>query len=167
MNILTRLLAVAAIFVYAGAAQAQVGPQLTQTASRADAATGLFGSAGGAATCNTVNSTVANGTVTITPPGGNYVYIAGVYIDITSDTTGTTGVATMSTTNLTGGPFWSLATLLTGNQTSGVMANMRQISESYATPLKSTVPGTNVTFVPSAQIADTIVCTRVLAYFAP
>ncbi len=135
--------------------------------ARTDAATGLFGPAGGATSCNSVNTSVANNTVTITPPAGLYVYIAGVYIDITSDPTGTTTVATMSTTNVTGAPFWSLATIIpTG--TSGAFGNMRQIAESYATPLKSRTAGTAVTFVPSAAgFTDTIVCTRVLAYFAP
>ncbi len=71
----------------------------------------------------------------------------------------------MSTTNLTGGPFWSLATIV---PTAGANGTFRQIAEVYATPLKSKAPGTAVTFVPSAAgFTDTIVCTRVAGYFAP
>ncbi len=164
MKFLSRLLAVAAIMAFAGMAQAQVAQQVTQTAARADSGTSLNGPLGGATTCNTVNTTAANGTVTITPPAGQYVYITGVYIDITADITGLTGQATMSTTNVTGAPFWSLATIVpTAGATGGVF---RQIAEWYGTPLRSTTPGTAVTFVPSAQSNHVIFCTRVAAYTA-
>lgn len=159
---LTSLAAVSALALMAGVAQAQVSTQVTQTATPANASTFLQGQAGASA-CSTVNTTTANGTVTITPPAGLYVYITGVYIDITADATGTTSVATMSTTNLTGGPIWSLATIV---PTANSVGQFRQIAETYATPFKSRTPGTAVTFVPSAQIADTIVCVRVAGYFA-
>lgn len=160
---LTSLAAVSALALMAGVAQAQVSTQVTQTATPANASTFLQAPAGGATTCSTVNTTTANGTVTITPPAGNYVYITGVYIDLTSDATGTTSVATMSTTNLTGGPIWSLALIV---PTANSVGQFRQISETYTTPFKSRTPGTAVTFVPSAQLADSIVCTRVAGYFA-
>jgi hypothetical protein len=73
-------------------------------------------------------------------------------------------VATLSTTNLSGGPIWSLATIV---PTAGANGTMRQISETFPTALKSTVPGTAVTFVPSAQSAHVIFCARVAGYFAP
>lgn len=159
-----RSLALAGIIALLGVAtvQAQVAQQVTQTGSKLDVASGLFGPLGGATTCNSVNTTAANGTVTIRPPGGQFVYVTGVYIDIVSDVTATTQVSTMSTTNLSGAPFWSLATVVNA---SGQQESFRQISETYTTPFKSTVPGTNVTFVPSAQIANQIVCIRVAAYF--
>ncbi len=150
-----------AIMASAGAF-AQVGQQTTQTATRLDASTGLFGPATGATACSTVNTTAANNTVTITPPSGQFVYITGFYLDITADVTGLTGVATMSTTNITGGPIWSLATVV---PTTGENGTFRQVSETFNPPLKSTAPGTAVTFVPSAQSNHVIYCTRVAAYF--
>lgn len=153
------------VAILAGAsAQAQVGQQISQTSTRLDAGTGLFGPLGGATACSTVNTTAANGTVTITPPAGQYVYITGVSIDITANVTGLTGQATMSATNVTGTPVWSLATIV---PTAGANGTFRQIHETYATPLRSTAPGTAVTFVPSAQSNNVIFCTRVAAYFAP
>lgn len=156
------LLATLLVVAGLGQANAQVAQQVTQSTQHLDAATFMQAPAGGATACSTVNTTVANNTVTITPSAGQYVYITGIYIDIVSDTTGTTGVATMSTTNLTGGPIWSLATLATA---AGGQASYRQIAEHFTTPLKSRTPGTAVTFVPSAQIANEIVCTRVAGYF--
>ena len=147
-----------------GSAYAQVAQQTTQTATRLDAGTGLFGPATGATACSTVNTSAANNTVTITPPAGQYVYITGFYLDLTADTTGLTGVATMSTTNITGGPIWSLATVV---PTAGENGTFRQIAETFNPPLRSTAPGTAVTFVPSAQSNHVIYCTRVAAYFAP
>lgn len=144
------------------AAFAQVSTQVTQTATPANASTFLQGQVGAAA-CSAVNTTTANGTVSITPPAGLYVYITGVFVDITSDATGTTSTATLSTTNLTGGPIWSLATIV---PTANSVGQFRQIAETYTTPMKARTPGTAVTFVPSAQVADTIVCIRVAGYFA-
>jgi hypothetical protein len=157
---LAGLLAISAI----GFASAQQAPAVQQTGTRADAATGLYGPLGGATTCATVNTTAANATVTITPPGGQYVYITGVYIDLTADVTGVTQVSTLSTTNITGAPFWSLATLV---PTAGANGTFRQLAETYATPLKSAAAGVAVTFVPSAQENHLIECIRVAAYFAP
>lgn len=148
-----------------GSATAQQATPVQQSGSMLNSAGGLYGSAGGATACATVNTTTANNTVTITPPAGQYVYITSVNIDVTGDATGTTGVATMSTTNLTGGPFWSLATLSVATGSGG--GGIRSLRDVYPTGLKSTAPGTAVTFVPSAQIANQIVCTRVSAFFAP
>lgn len=159
---LTSLILAGLFAISAGSANAQVAQQVTQSAQRLDASQFLQTPAGGATACATVNTTAANGTVTITPPAGQYVYITGVYIDITADVTGASQVATMSTTNITGGPIWSLATIV---PTAGANGTFRQISESYSTPLKSTAPGTAVTFVPSAQTNHVIFCTRVAGYF--
>jgi hypothetical protein len=160
-NILVLLLG---ICVICGSALAQAPTAVNQSPTRSDAATFLQTMVGGATACATVNSTAANGTVTITPPAGQYVYITGVYIDITSDTTGLTGVATMGTTNITGSPTWSLATLTAA---AAGQATMRQIADVFPTGLRSTVPGTAVTFVPSAQSNHVIFCTRVAGYYGP
>ena len=163
MNRFFKSLAVAALaLLVAAPAYAQVAQQVTQSSTRLDAGTGLYGPATGATACATVNTTAANNTVTITPPAGQYVYITGISIDITADTTGLSGLATMSTTNITGSPIWSLATIV---PTAGANGTFRQIHETFSTPLRSTAPGTAVTFVPSAQSNHVIFCTRVAAYF--
>lgn len=164
MNLLKSVALAGLLATTATIAFAQVNTQVTQTATPANASTFLQGPAGGATSCSTVNTTAANNTVTITPPAGNYVYITGVYVDITSDATGTTTTNTMTTTNLTGNPVWSLATIVpTANVNQG---QFRQISETYATPYKSRTPGTAVTVLPSGTAADTIYCIRVAGYFA-
>lgn len=151
-------------FFAAAAAQAQVATQVTQTGSMLNATAFNQTIANGATGCAAVNTTAANGTVTITPPAGQFVYITNVSIDIVSDVTGNTQVATMSTTNISGSPIWSLATIAPTASSAG---QFRQISETYATPLKSTAAGTAVTFVPSAQTNHVIFCTRVAGFFAP
>lgn len=140
---------------------------VNQAANRADAATFMASTPAPATACAAVNTTVANGTVTITPPGGQYVYITGVYIDITADATGTTGAAVATWANLSNpngtAPVYSLSTIAVATSTGG---NNRQIAETYSPPLKSAVAGTAVTLTPSAQIANEKYCPRVLGYFA-
>lgn len=166
MNRFFKSIALAGIAaLFAASAQAQVANQTTQTGTRLDASQFLQGAAGGATSCATVNQSAANNTVTITPPAGQFVYITGLYVDITANITGTTQVATASATNLTGAPFWSLATVV---PTAGANGTFRQIAENYAVPLKSTAPGTAVTWVPSAAgFTNTIICPRIAGYFAP
>lgn len=168
-NLSRSLLALVAFLALAGwGLHAQVISALTpasvqQSRAMANAATGLYGPAGGATACSTVNTSVANNTVTITPPANKYVYVTSVNMDVTADTTGTTQVITISTTNLSGGPYWSGATIA---PTAGAMGTFRQIAEAYPTALRSSAPGTAVTFVPSAaSLTDTILCMRVAAYF--
>jgi hypothetical protein len=160
-KIVTSILVVLLVSI---AAFGQAPTTVQQSASRFDAATFLQGPPAAATLCATVNSTAAAGTVTITPQAGQYVYITGVYIDITADVTGVSQVATLSTTNLTGSPIWSLATIV---PTAGANGTMRQISETFPTALRSSVPGVAVTFVPSAQTNHAIFCTRVAGYFGP
>lgn len=164
MNRTLKSLALAALLT-AGAtlAYAQVATPVTQTATMLNA-TSFNQAQVGSGACNTVNTTTANGTLSITPPAGNFVYITGIDIDMTANVTPGTQVATLSTTNISGGPFWSLATITATASSAG---SFRQISETFATPLKSTAAGTAVTFVPSAQIANSIVCMRVAGFFAP
>jgi hypothetical protein len=141
---------------------------VNQQASRGDAATFMASTPAPATACATINTTTVNGTVTITPPSGQYAYITGAYIDITANATGTTSAAVMTWAGLTNpngsAPVYSLATIV---PTAGANGTFRQIAETYSPPLKSAAPGTAVTLTPSAQIANTIVCPRVLGYFAP
>ena len=139
-----------------------------QSPTKLDAATFMASTPAPATACATVNTTTANGTVTITPPAGQYAYITGVYFDLTADVTGTTNTAVATWANVTNpngsAPVYSLATIV---PTAGANGTFRQIAETYNPPLKSTAAGTVVTLTPSAQLAHTIVCPRVTGYFAP
>jgi hypothetical protein len=171
-KIQTSLVVIALGLFLAGAAQAQIGQgtAVTQSASRADAATFLYGMGGaggpGVVTgCNTASATAAQDTVTIPAISGLSIYITGFYATLADANATGTGVAsyTVSTTNLTGGPFWDFSTV---TNTTG--ANGRVVAETYPTGLKATTPGTNVTFVPSgAMDANHYLCMRVAGFYAP
>lgn len=154
------LLALALLATTASGAFAQA--LTSQTASHADAATFLQAASNGATSCNTVSETVAQDTITITPPAGQYVYITGYFGAKTTDATGVTETLTVSTTNVTGSPIYDYNTSLSTS------VQRPAIVENYNPPLKSTVAGTAVTFVPSAtQSAHSYLCHRVAGYFAP
>jgi hypothetical protein len=152
--------AVAIVGALSGPVAAQQATAVQQSASELRAATFLQGQAAGATACNAVSATAASGTVTITPQAGQYVYITGVYMDIfQTDATGVSGVPTVSTTNITGSPIWAATTVATSLQ--GI-----HYVDLFPNALKSTAPGTAVTFVPSAtQGAKNILCIRVAGYF--
>src|SRR5712691_11249974 len=71
------------------------GTAITQTATRPDAAQFWVGQAAGATACNAVSSTAASGTITITPPSGQYVYLTTLIVQINTDATGATAVPTV------------------------------------------------------------------------
>src|SRR5437773_968296 len=68
------------------------GTSVTQTATRPDAAQFWVGQAAGATACNAVSATAASGTITITPPSGQYVYLTDLIVQINTDATGSTAV---------------------------------------------------------------------------
>lgn len=149
------------------AAYAQVAPSatsVTQSAFRADGATFLQQSAGGSAACNTVNSTTANDTITITPPAGYFVVLTGLYIESLPNATGVTAFNNFVSTNLTGNPVWSIATFTNAATVPGAYTS---VNETYPTGLKSTVAGTAVTIAQSAQNAQTAFCMHAAGYFSP
>ena len=139
-----------------------------QSPTKLDAATFMASTPAPATACATVNTTTANGTVTITPPAGQFVYITGVYIDVGSNATGTTSLATMAWANVTNpngsAPVYAL---VSNAAAANVPVFQRQIAETYNPPLKSTAAGTVVTLTPSAQLSNSVVCPRVTGYFAP
>lgn len=143
---LTALLALAAALTFA---QAPTATQ--QSGTRLDAAT----------TSGTSASTGA--TITITPPGGQYFYL--VAIDITncagSSAVTAASVTSVTTTNITGGPAWTIG--------SGVAAGLCQptIALSWANGLKSTTAGTASTFVLPTFATNQTVRVNVYGYFAP
>lgn len=143
-------------------AQSAQGTVVTQSASKADVATFLQTSAGGRTTCSTTQDTVANLTVTLTPPAGQYVYITGVYFDSLANATGATSTTVFSSTNLTGSPAWLVPTTATA---AANPSGATHIAESYPTALKSTVAGTAVTILPQATSASAFLCVRVAGYF--
>lgn len=150
-----------ASLLLASGAHAQTSVQ--QALPMLTAATGLYGQANGSTSCNAVSQTAAQDSVTITPPAAQFVYVTMISIQNYTDATGATQVGTISSTNLTGSPFWSQATTL--STTAGIQSST---VEMYPTALKSAVPGTAVTFVPSAtQSAHNILCMRVAAFFGP
>lgn len=156
-------LAFLASLLIGSAAYAQTPVAVQQSTQRIDAATFLQGQANGATSCNTVSQTAANDTVTITPPGGQFVYITEVYIENTTDATGVTQTETISSTNLTGAPFWNVGSALTTVQ--GIPAPQ---VETFPAGLKSAAAGVAVTFVPSAtQSAHNYLCMHVAGYFGP
>jgi len=143
-------------------AQQAQGTIVTQSASRADAASFIIGNS--RTSCTTSQDSVANLTVTITPPAGNYVYLTGVYFEVAPNATAATSNTLWTSSNLTGSPQW-----LTG-VTAAAAANPSApyfINEVYPTALRSTVAGTAVTIVPSATTASTFICVHAVGYYNP
>jgi len=142
-------------------AQQAQGTIVTQSASRADAATFIIGNS--RTSCTTTQDTVANLTITITPPAGQYVYITGMYFEVAPNATASTSNTLWTSTNLTGSPQW-----LTGTTTAAA-ANPSApyfINEQYPTALRSTVAGTAVTIVPSATTASAFICAHAVGYYS-
>jgi len=141
------------------------GTSTTQTAFHPDASVFWVGQANGATSCNAVSQTSASDTVTIPASAGQYIYLTELLVQFSTDATGATAVPTISTTNLgsSGGvaPNLSAATTLA---TTGYHADL-------AIPfpvggLKSLIPGTAVTFVPSAAMgAHSILCMSAIGYY--
>jgi hypothetical protein len=137
-----------------------------QSAQKLDAASFYAQNAGGVTTCTASNSTVANNTITITPPAGNYVYLTGLYIQVSpANTTGAASAAGFTSTNLTGSPVWLVNEIAWG--TTAPALSMFELQEVYPTAIKSTVAGTAVTILPSATLASAIVCLHAVGYYSP
>ena len=155
-------LALGAALILAPEANAQTSVQ--QSAAKADAATFFAQSLGGRTTCSTSQDTVANLTITITPPAGNYVYLTGLYIEGLANATGATSTTVWSSTNLTGSPAWLTPT------TASAAANPTgyiSMAEVYPTAVRSTVAGTAVTILPQATTASAFLCAKAAGYFNP
>ena len=146
-----------------GAASAQA-PPVAQSATRSDAATGV------SSTAPAVNATVANGTVTITPPAGQFVYFTGIYVAACSN--GTASASSIqqnfTTTNLNG---LTIQTSVLAYAATTAIANSisscDRVSLPFATPVKSAASGGVVTIVPPAQNANFSYPIIATYYFAP
>lgn len=145
-------------------AQQAAGTYTTQTAYRPDAATFMQQVAGGRTTCSTSQDSVANLTITITPPAGNYVYLTGFYVEGQSNATGATSTTVWSSTNLNGSPAWLTPTIATAAANPSALI---QLAEVYPTGMRSTTPGTAVTILPQATTASAFLCAHAVGYFNP
>lgn len=125
-----------------------------QAPTRLDAATGVaFAQA----------AVGSQSTATITVPSGLSAYITAVSMDTCADGTGGTALANsnFTSTNIQSTPSWSVSFAGTANTCATA------IRESYATPLKSSQPGVNVTVVSPGASAHNQFTIRVYYYLAP
>lgn len=132
-------------------AQSQGGTQIFSVPSRADVTTNFSTSATSAAT------------ITISPPGNQYVYITAIEVQNCAGAA-VTGAAPLSltSTGLGGGttPVWTIGT----SGTAG-MCNPA-VTSSYYIPVKSNAPGTNVTFVLPTFTTNQVIRVNIWYYFA-
>lgn len=88
-------------------------------------------------------SATSAATVTLTPNGGEYVYISTISLSNCAGSAAVTAAAvtTLTTTNLSGSPAWTVG--------SGVAAGLCQpvITEVFPNGVRSQTPGSAVTFV--------------------
>lgn len=158
----------AAALLSAPAAMADTaGTPVTQSATHLDAASFWVGQAAGATACNAVSATSASGTITITPPAGQYVYLTALLLQRNTDATGVTEVPTIATTNISsnGGATSAVLSAASTLSTTG-LTNTGAVIPFGVGGLKSAAPGTAVTFVPSAaQATHGILCMSAVGYF--
>lgn len=135
-------------------AQSVPGTLTQQSPTRLDAQTNCTTATGAAA---------AAVTATITPTGGNSVYL--VFLEVTNYTsaaeTGNAAPNLITITGITGSPVLSM---VTASATVGALAD-RYIA-SFAVPLKATAPGTNVVITTPA-VTGALWRVNACYYFAP
>ena len=152
-----------AVLAFSAHAFAQVPIQ--QSAVRADAATFMASTPAPATACATINTTVANGTVTMNPAAGQFVWITEVEIDTFADGTGNTTSAVYTWGGITNpngtAPVIALSNIAAQTNQEGTT----HYTVTYNPPLRSSTAGTAVTLTPSAQLSHMILCPRVLGYF--
>src|SRR6266576_4828029 len=124
-----------------------------QSATHADAAS--FVAQNTRTSCTATQDTVANLTLTITPPAGNFVYLQGFFAEVAPNATGVASATAWTTTNMPGNLNW-----LTVTNVVTTAPSSQQVGEYYATGIKSSVAGTAVTIVPSATMASSLVCVK-------
>ena len=143
------------------------GTPVTQSATHLDAASFWVGQANGATACNAVSQTSASGTITITPPAGQYVYLTALLLQRNTDATGVTEVPTIATTNISsnGGATAAVLSAASTLSTTG-LTNTGAVIPFGVGGLKSAAPGVAVTFVPSgAQATHGILCMSAVGYY--
>lgn len=144
-----RLLAALALLLLA-AAPAWAQAPVQQVPSRLDACT------------LTSTSATSAATITITPPGGNFVYICGVDIANCAGTTVTAAAPTnVTTTGISGSPAYTM-----GSTSTAGICNPSPVGV-WAAPLKSSTAGTAVTFVLPTFVTQQTIRVTVYYYYAP
>lgn len=144
-------LAIALSFVTRDEAQqVQSATPVQQTATRSDAATNCGSSATSAAT------------ITFTPPGNLSVYLTEIDFQNVAGSAAVTAAAptTVTTTNLTGLPVWTMASGTTAG------TNTQSFSAVYPLGLKSTTPGTAVTVVLPTFATNQTIRVNACVYYA-
>lgn len=148
---MTRSLYLSVVGALAGVALSLVAVRLPLTADLLAQATAIQHTAAridGPAQFATSASTGA--TITLTPNANEAVYIYSIDVDACSNATGGTAgaVTTMTSTNISGSPAWTIGT---GSTTAGAIGGpglcQPPLKIVYPTGLKSNAPGTAVTFV--------------------
>jgi hypothetical protein len=100
---------------------------------------------------------------TVSVPGGLFAYVTGIYLDACGNATGSASTnVNFTSTGLSGNPSWSFSATA-ANLTSTCL----RLGDSFATPLKSSAPGTNVVITSPAATTNTGYTIRVYYYFAP
>lgn len=101
---------------------------------------------------------------TVTVPGSLFAYITAIYFDVCgSNTTGTLETnAQFTSTGLSGNPAWQFSTTA-----ANILGTCLRLGDSFATPLKSSAPGTNVVITSPAAVAQDSFTIRVYYYLAP
>lgn len=156
------LLSLAALVALCGAASAQV--VVTSSPSRPDAAVLV------SSTAPAVNATQAAGTVTITPPSGQFVYFTGIYVAACSDGTASTSSVQQNFTTTTLSGLTIQTSMLAYAATTAIansISSCDRVPLPFATPLKSATAGTAVTIVPPAQAAHMSFPIIATYYYAP
>lgn len=115
------------------------------------------------ASTGTAHSHTTGATITITVPESNkFAYITAIDISNCQGAAAVTPAAPtyITTTNLTGAPQYQVGS---GPATAGTCSQTSIIN--FATPLKSTTAGTNVTFVLPAFITNQVLSVNVYFFF--
>jgi hypothetical protein len=100
---------------------------------------------------------------TVTVPGGLYAYVTAIYMDVCGNGTGSAETNdNFTSTGLTGTPSWSFSATA-----ANILSTCLRLGDSFATPLKSSAPGTNVVITSPTAKTNNSFTIRVYYYLAP
>jgi hypothetical protein len=159
-RIKTKLIALACTFALVFAVEMHFSPKVSAQAQSSATPTQQTSTELRAAVVAGTSATSA-ATITLTPPGSLNVYITEVDIQNCAGASAVTAAAptTVSTTNITGSPAFTVGSGLTA----GLCTN--QVI-TYPTGLKSTTPGTAVTYVLPTFATNQTIRVNVAGYYA-
>lgn len=100
---------------------------------------------------------------TVTVPGSLSAYVTAIYLDVCGNGTGSAQTnVNFTTTGLSGTPSWSYSTTA-----ANILSTCLRLGDSFATPLKSSAPGTNVVVTSPTAATNNSYTIRVFYYLAP